>query len=84
MKRLSNHPPCYRFIVEADPCVDALVRILAPFMVQGARLESVEHQACEGSATTRIRASDLAPETARLIATRLDGLTVVRSVGFGW
>ena len=77
-------PLSYRFIVEADPAGDALVRILAPFMVEGAVLEAVDHVLSDSFARTTIRAAGLAPDQARTMAERLGGLSIVRAVGFGW
>ena len=77
-------PLSYRFIVEADPAGDALVRILAPFMVQGAVLEAVDHVLSDASALTTIRAAGLAPDQAKTMVDRLGSLPIVRTVGFGW
>jgi hypothetical protein len=77
-------PASYRFIVEADPAPDSLVRILSLFITQGARLESVDHAPAGALARTSIRAAGLAPQQARNVVDRLESLPVVRSVGFGW
>ncbi|MFN3524298.1 MAG: hypothetical protein ACK4YQ_18785 [Phenylobacterium sp.] len=74
----------FRFVVESDPADDALVRLLAPFMVQQAAVEAVEHTASEAAARTVIRASRLARRRAETLARRLEALPFVRSVGFGW
>ncbi|WP_374576167.1 hypothetical protein [Phenylobacterium sp.] len=76
--------PKFRFVVESDPDGDALVRLLGPFMVQQAAVETVDHSATVHAARTVIRASGLAVGQAEALRTRLQGLPFVRSVGFGW
>ena len=76
--------PRWCFVVDADPCADALLRVLGPFAVQGAAIaEAVLTRSGDGLAI-RIEAEDLAPERAETLLRKLQGLRVVRRVGLGW
>ena len=72
------------FLVEAAPEPDALLRILAPFAVQGAPILSLEaEQACELT-VIRLEVGGLDHALAERLAEKLRALPVIRSVGLGW
>lgn len=76
--------PRRTFLIEAEAEHDVLLRILAPFAVQGAPILSLEaEQACELT-VARLEVGGLTHALAERLAEKLRALPVVRSVGLGW
>lgn len=68
------------FSVETDVLPDILLRLLGPFAVQGASLETVRHGLTGGGALTIIETRSLDPRRAELLTRRIAQMPWVRSV----
>jgi len=75
--------PRHEFHIEADPDLDALLRILGPFAVQGAALADVRHAQTQEAAWSVIEVIGLDPERAELLRLRLSQIPSVRAVRLG-
>lgn len=72
--------PRHEFHVEADPDLDALLRILGPFAVQGATPADIRHAQNEEAAWSVIEVIGLDPERAELLRLRLSQVPSIRTV----
>ena len=70
----------YRFGIETDAAPDALIRILTPFAIQGARLLSVRHDQTRCGTWTTLEVEDLPKVRAEYLRNRLAQLRGVRSI----
>jgi hypothetical protein len=77
-------PARWRFVVEAHPDCDALIRVLTPFAVQGAELTEVVLAQAAGGLSISVEAAGLDRVRAETLLRRLEGLPVVRRIGLGW
>lgn len=76
--------PRRTFLVEAAPEHDVLLRILAPFAVQGAPILSLEAEQATALTLIRLEVGGLDHALAERLAEKLRALPIVRSVGLGW
>ena len=72
------------FLIEADPDLETLSRVLGPFVVAGAAPSQLSFRTEGTSAEIRIETSGLDPARAQLILRRLEAMACVRRVGRGW
>lgn len=72
------------FLIEAHPRGDAVLRVLAPFAVQGADIVTIESAQTPARTSIRIEAAGLDEGVAQQLAQRLRALPVVIGVGLGW
>jgi hypothetical protein len=72
------------FIIEADAAPDLLLRVLAPFAVQGAVIVAAELAQGAVGASIRIEAAGLTLQRAERVAERLRALPAVTGVGLVW
>ena len=70
----------YEFRIEADPCLDVLLRIIGPFAVQGAVLADVRHLQTAEAAWSVLEVTGLDPERAEMLRLRLSQVPSVRAV----
>jgi len=75
---------CFRFVIDAHPEADALVRVLTPFAVQGARLSEVSAVGGERGLSIRLETEGLDEVRAGVLLQRLRNLPVVIRAGLGW
>lgn len=83
----SRHPAAgvrRTFLVIARGEGDILLRVLAPFAVQGSPIVAAELTARAGQAAIRIEVAGMAMERAEHLAERLRAIPAVTSVGLGW
>jgi hypothetical protein len=74
----------WSFLVEAHDEADALLRVLSPFAVQGARLAEVILTRTGGALAIRLQVENLEAARAESLLRRLAALPVVLSAGLGW
>lgn len=72
------------FLLVVEAGTDTLLRVLAPFAVQGARIVAAELLEQGARTTIRIEVAGLAMARAEHLAERLRAMPAVRSVGLGW
>ncbi len=83
----SRHPGAdvrRTFLVLARGEGDVLLRVLAPFAVQGSPIVAAELTACAGQAAIRIEVAGMEMGRAEHLADRLRSIPAVTSVGLGW
>lgn len=76
--------PRRTFLVEAEPEHDVLLRVLAPFAVQGAPILSLEAEQAAALTVIRLEVGGLDHALAERLAEKLRALPIIRSVGLGW
>jgi hypothetical protein len=81
---MSDSARRYAFVIEAVDAPDMLVRVLTLFAVQPLDLANVSMVRGKSGCAIRIEADGLDPQRAEVLLRRLDGMTVLRSVGLGW
>ena len=72
------------FLIQAHRRGDIILRVLGPFVVQGAEILAVEaHQEADRTAI-RVEAGGLAESAAQHLVERLREMPAVIGVGLGW
>ncbi|MCX7585939.1 hypothetical protein [Phenylobacterium sp. 58.2.17] len=72
------------FLIEARPEADIVLRVLAPFAVQGAQILSLAAEQGAGATSIRLEAGGIGAEAAGLLVERLRAMPAVTTVGLGW
>lgn len=72
------------FLVEMDAVPDALLRVLSPFALSGARVIGLDLVDRESRMDLRIEAQGLVTAAADHLGRKLRALPIVRGVGLGW
>lgn len=72
------------FLVRAQAAEDALLRVLGPFAVQGARILSLQAEQAGDAMSIRIEAGGVSLDLANQLVERLRGMPLVTQVGVGW
>jgi hypothetical protein len=72
------------FLVEIEPGPDALLRVLSPFALMGARVTGLDLTDGDSRMDLRIEARGLAGPRADHLGRKLRALPMVRGVGQGW
>lgn len=72
------------FLITAQAETDILMRVLAPFAVQSARIVAADLAERGGQVTMRIEVMGLCPIRADTLADRLRGMPAVVEVGQVW
>ncbi len=81
---MSDGAPLFVFQIVAAGETDALLRVLGPFALVAATLRSAELTRRDDHVAIRIEAEGLDTQRAQTILHRLQNMSVVRGVGFGW
>lgn len=72
------------FLVTGQDEADLLLRVLAPFAVQGARIVAANLTVEAGQAAIRIEVAGMDMGRAQHLAERLRAMPAVAGVGLGW
>ncbi|MBA4013039.1 MAG: hypothetical protein C0481_14320 [Phenylobacterium sp.] len=72
------------FLIEARPEADIVLRVLAPFAVQGAQILTLAAEQGADRTSIRLEASGVGPDVAGLLVERLRAMPSVTTVGLGW
>jgi len=74
----------HTFLIEAQPLADVVLRVLAPFAVQGAQILAMEAAESGSRTSIRIDAARIDAETAGHLVERLRAMPAVVIVGLVW
>lgn len=77
-------PELRTFLIEARPEADIVLRVLAPFAVQGAQILSLAAEQRPSATSIRLEAGGVGADVAGLLAERLRAMPAVTAVGLGW
>ena len=85
MAELAQAPETRRtFLVRVHAAEDALLRVLGPFAVQGAKILSLQAEQAGDAMSIRIETGGVSLDLANQLVARLRGLPLVTQVGVGW
>jgi hypothetical protein len=81
---VSASEPRRTFLVQAQPELDILLRVLSPFAVQGAQIVAAEMVGHGPRVAIRVEVRGLPLARAELLCERLRAMPSVLGVGLGW